>query len=148
VVQPAPGVSAKTRPVMNTLDPLWHRAFTFTAPCGLRRSGNSVVLSVIDYDGYDEADEDGDDPLGFAAGRPPRRSIRRARYDPAGTRLARPHARAERRRSSRGGALAEPSQTIHRGTRRRVRGRCERRRGDGREAGGPDSRRGVLRGCG
>ena len=67
VVQPAPGVSARTRPVMNTLDPLWHRAFTFTAPCGLRRSGNSVVLSVIDYDGYDEADEDGDDPLGFAA---------------------------------------------------------------------------------
>ena len=61
VVQPAPGVSAKTRPVMNTLDPLWHRAFTFTAPCGLRRSGNSVVLSVIDYDGYDEADGGGDE---------------------------------------------------------------------------------------
>ena len=67
VVQPAPGVRARTRPVMNTLDPSWHRAFTFTAPPGLRRSGNSVVLSVIDYDGYDEADEDGDDPLGFAA---------------------------------------------------------------------------------
>mmetsp|Transcript_5526 Transcript_5526/g.24352 ORF Transcript_5526/g.24352 Transcript_5526/m.24352 type:complete len:213 (+) Transcript_5526:1830-2468(+) len=87
-------------------------------------------------------------PARVRGNRPPRRAIRWARYDPAGTGLARPHARAERRRSSRGGALAEPSQTIHRGTRRRVRGRCERRRGDGREAGGTDSRRGVLRGCG
>lgn len=67
VVHAAPGVIARTQPVMETLEPLWHRSFSFTAPPGLRRSGNCVFLSVIDYDGYDEADEDGDDPLGFAA---------------------------------------------------------------------------------
>ena len=42
-----------------TLHPVWGQAFSFTAPPGIRRSGNALTLTVVDHDDFDFDDEMG-----------------------------------------------------------------------------------------
>ena len=53
----APGVRARTHVVKDDLNPTWSRAFSFTAPQGIRRSGNALTFRVVDHDDFDFDDE-------------------------------------------------------------------------------------------
>ena len=53
----APGVRARTHVVKDDLNPTWSRAFSFTAPPGIRRSGNALTFRVVDHDDFDFDDE-------------------------------------------------------------------------------------------
>ena len=57
VVTAAPGVRSVTQCLRGTRDPRWSRAFSFTAPPGIRRSANALTFSVASHDEDDEDDE-------------------------------------------------------------------------------------------
>jgi hypothetical protein len=59
VVTAAPGARLRTKCQRKTLDPVWGQAFSFTAPPGIRRSGNKITLTVVDHDDFDFDDEMG-----------------------------------------------------------------------------------------
>jgi ankyrin repeat protein len=59
VVTAAPGARLRTKYQRKTLDPVWGQAFSFTAPPGIRRSGNKITLTVVDHDDFDFDDEMG-----------------------------------------------------------------------------------------
>ena len=59
VVTAAPGARLRTKTQRKTLDPVWGQAFSFTAPPGIRRSGNKITLTVVDHDDFDFDDEMG-----------------------------------------------------------------------------------------
>ena len=60
-VTAAPGVRSVTHCLRGTRDPRWNRAFSFTAPPGIRRSANALTFAVASHDEDDE-----DDGLGTA----------------------------------------------------------------------------------
>lgn len=61
VVTASQGARLRTKCQKKTLHPVWGQAFSFTAPPGIRRSGNALTFTVVDHDDFDF-----DDEMGFA----------------------------------------------------------------------------------
>jgi hypothetical protein len=59
VVTASQGARLRTKCQKKTLHPVWGQAFSFTAPPGIRRSGNALTLTVVDHDDFDFDDEMG-----------------------------------------------------------------------------------------